>query len=223
MRRAVAVFVALAVLAVAAVVLVGAGRESRLAFTLGVTPGGTVANPGPGVEACQDGIDVPQGGGFNAVTVPLDTFGRPAPQLEVTVRHAGARGVLARGTFPGGSTGAGGVTTIRVIPAVPDRTRIAVCLRNAGSARVGIRGNADIAAPSSALFQGGKPVGADAALTFVRAPRSVLSSFGVSADHAALFKAGWVGPWTFWLLAALVALGVPALLAYALARAGRRD
>ena len=82
MRRAVLVFVALAVLAVASVLLVGARRETPLAFTLGVTPGATVANPGPGVEVCQDGVDVPQGGGFKAVTVPLDTFGRPDPNQD---------------------------------------------------------------------------------------------------------------------------------------------
>ena len=223
MRRATTVFVVLAVLAVGAVLLVGAGRETELAFTLGVTPGNAVANPGPGEQACQDGIDVPQGGGFDAVTVPLDTFGRTGPPLQVVVRRTGARDVLARGSLPGGYTGAGGATTIRVTPAVPEGTRIAVCLRNAGSVRVGIRGNADIASPTTTLLQQGKPVGADAALTFVRARRSTLSGFGVSADHAALFKAGWVGPWTFWVLAALVALGVPALLAFALARAGRED
>ena len=221
MRRAVAVFAALAVLAVGALLLVAASRETRLAFTLGVAPGGVVATLAPGQVACQGAIDVPDGAGFDTITVPLDASGRPAT-IQATVKQAGSPLVLARGTLTGAGTQAG-PTSVHVAPPVAARTRIDVCLRNAGDAPVGVRGNADVAAPSSTLFKQDKPVGADAALSFARAPRSMLSLFGVSADHAAVFKAGWVGPWTFWLLAALVALGVPALLAFALLRAGRED
>ena len=225
MRRAVIVFALLAVLAVGAVLLVGAGRRTELAFTLGVTPGGVVTTLAPGQTACQEPIDVPDSGGFDTITVPLGTFKRPGSAIEATVLRVPERRQIAHGALPAGypDIGARAVERISVAPAVPGNTRIAVCLRNTGAGRVAIFGNADVAAPASTLSKDQRPVGADAALSFARAPRSDLSLFGVSADHAALFKAGWVGPWTFWLLAALVALGVPALLAFALLRAGRED
>jgi hypothetical protein len=225
MRRAVGVFVLLAVLAVAGVLLVGATRKTELAFTLGVTPGGIVTTLAPGEQACQRPIDVPKNGGFDGITVPLGTFHQPGSAVEATVIRLPGRSPLARGTLPAGypDIGARELERIAVTPAVPEGARIAVCLRNTGTGRVAVYGNGDLASPGSTLFKDSRPATADASLSFTRGSRSVLSEFGVSADHAALFKAGWVGPWTFWLLAALVALGVPALLAFALARAARED
>jgi len=225
MRRAVVVFAALAALAVGALVLVAAGRDTRLAFTLGVTPGSAVTTLAPGQSACQTAIDVPRGGGFDTITIPLQTAARPGTLIQATVQDATSTSVLARGTLAGG-TWAGSdapAARIRVTPVVPEKTRIAVCLRNAGARPVGVTGNADISTSSSSLLKDGKPVGADAAFTFEHEQRSVLSLFRVSADHAARFKAGWVGPWAFWLLAGLVAIAVPLLIAFALARATRRD
>jgi len=40
-------------------------------------------------------------------------------------------------------------------------------------------------------------------------------------ERAALWHPGWVGPWTFWLLLALVLGGVPLLLWRALSEAER--
>lgn len=225
MRRAVVTFGVLATLAVVSILLVGAGRKTDLAFTLGVFPGGPVTTLAPGQTACQRPIDVPRGGGFDAVTVPLGTFRQAGPAVGVTVIALPGRAPLAHGTLAAGypDIGARSLERIAVSPAVPENTRIAVCLRNAGTSRVAIYGNADVATSASSLYKDGRPAGADAALSFSRESRSVLSLFGLSADRASLFKAGWVGPWTFWLLAALVAVGVPALLAFALARAGRAD
>jgi hypothetical protein len=57
-------------------------------------------------------------------------------------------------------------------------------------------------------------------LRFLRGhPRPVLSQVPLIIDRAALFRPGPVGPWTFWLLALLVAVAVPLLLAHALRRA----
>lgn len=225
MRRAVIVFGVLAALAVGAVLLVGATRKTQLAFTLGVTPGGVVTTLAPGQQACQRPIDVPKDGGFDGITVPLGTFHQPGSAVEATVIAVPGRRPLARGTLPAGypDVGTRKVERIAVSPAVPAGARIAVCLRNTGTGRVAIYGNGDVATSGSTLLKDGRPATADASLSFTRASRSDLSLFGVSADHASLFKAGWVGPWTFWLLAALVALGVPVLLAFALARAGRED
>ncbi len=190
-----------------------------------MTPGGVVTTLGPGQTACQRPIDVPQGGGFDAITVPLGTFHQPGSAVEATVIAVPGRAPLARGTLAAGypDVGARAVERIPVSPAVREGARVAVCLRNTGDGRVAVYGNGDLATSESTLFKDGNPVGVDASLAFTRDRRSVLSQFGLSADHAALFKAGWVGPWTFWLLAALLTLGVPALLAFALARSGRGD
>jgi hypothetical protein len=54
----------------------------------------------------------------------------------------------------------------------------------------------------------------DVALELARAPeRSLLSEVPDVFERAALFRPGWVGAWTFWLLLAAVAIGLPALLA----------
>ncbi len=223
MRRGAIVFASLAALGVALLLLVGAGRETKLAFTLGVFPGGPVATLGSGQTGCQAPIDVPEGGAFDAITVPLGTYRRPGSPVAATVTDVTTGRVLARGTLPGGypDVGERQLERIAVAPTVPEQSRIIVCLRNSGSGRVAIYGNPDIAAPASMLLKDGTPVGADAALRFETRSRSVLSLFGRSADRASLFKAGWVGPWAFWLLAALVVLAVPALITFALVRAER--
>jgi len=57
----------------------------------------------------------------------------------------------------------------------------------------------------------------DVALELVRAPeRSLLSEVPDMFERASLFRPGWMGAWTFWLLLAAVAIGVPSLLARAL-------
>jgi hypothetical protein len=54
-------------------------------------------------------------------------------------------------------------------------------------------------------------------LTFGRRhPTTALSLVPTMFRRAGLFHGGWVGAWTYWLLAALVALAVPALLVRAL-------
>ena len=64
---------------------------------------------------------------------------------------------------------------------------------------------------------------ADIALELIRSDdRSVLGALPDAFDHAALFRPGWVGAWTYWCLLAALAVGVP-LLVRALASAADED
>ena len=100
---------------------------------------------------------------------------------------------------------------------------IAVCVENRGRRPAFIYGDADAAARSSTSYLNGKPTGSDLALEFERRrPRSLAGLIPAMFDRAALFRAQWVGAWTYWLLAALVVVGAPALLVGAV-RAAARD
>jgi hypothetical protein len=81
---------------------------------------------------------------------------------------------------------------------------------------VAVFGNAGIASRPTTAAVAGKPVDADLNVAFERDPRSLLSLAPAIAERAALFRAGWVGLWTYALLAALMLLAVPALLVRAL-------
>jgi hypothetical protein len=60
-------------------------------------------------------------------------------------------------------------------------------------------------------------------ITLNREKRSLIALLPDMAERASVFRAGWVGPWTYLVLALLVLVAVPALLARGLARAGAED
>lgn len=219
MRSAVLTLLGLCLAGVLALLIVGGARETRMAFTAGVSSAGAQAAIAPGQTGCQGPLDVPEGGSFDAVEVVLATGAVPGAPARVTVRDAQTGRVLARGRLAGGYLGTA-QRRVAVTPRVAEGRTISVCLRNTGTVPIVPMGNGDAASPPSTYTRNGQPQGVDIAVRFQTEPRSLLSQFGLIADRAALFRAGWVGPWTFWLLAALLTLGVPALLAFALARAG---
>ena len=68
-------------------------------------------------------------------------------------------------------------------------------------------GNADAAARASSAYADGKPTGSDLALEFQRTePRTLAGLLPAMFERAALFRAQWVGAWTYWLLALLCVL-----------------
>jgi hypothetical protein len=211
--RAAAVALA-AVSAVGALVLVvsAAGDDRRLAFTLGVQATQPAAQLEPGQQACQEPIDVAEE--FSSVALKTSTFGRPGPPLAVRVVDANGR-TVSRGRRGGGY--ADGSMPIVPVRAVPERAGVAVCVRNAGRARVDLLGGAPQAARASTATVGGRPVPADLTLVFLRREsRSALSLVPEMFERATLFHPGWVGTWTFWTLLVLVGAGVPLLMWLAL-------
>ena len=203
------------VLALAALVLVAATDERRLAFTLEVSPVAVAAEARPGEEACQRGIEAEAE--FDEVDLLLGTFARPGPPLTVTVRRSGSAAVLASGVLPAGAKDnrrAGA----RLDRRVPEGTHVDVCARNDGSHRVAYYGGSIFQAPSSG-FVGSRPAG-DIFLVFRRdEPRSVLSLVPEMPRRAAILRPEPLGAWTFWALLAAVPLGLSVLLGLALRRA----
>jgi hypothetical protein len=190
------------------------------AFTLGVRPAGVAAQLRPGDRACQERIEVPED--FSSVELQIGTYRRPGVPLEVSVLERSAAGPeLGRGSLHGGYPD---VSRARIgVGDVDAGRQIAVCVENGGERRVALYGNSGAAAPFSTLRVRGRTVDNDLTLVFHRSEqRSLIAALPDMFSRASLFKAGWVGAWTFWLLG-LAAVGlVPLVLALAL-RVLRRD
>jgi hypothetical protein len=214
------VIAAAGLLALAATALV---THHRQAFTLGVVNGIPVA-VGAGSEICQFPITVPRNGDFDGVTFSLGTDKRPGPAVDVTVRDGDDTGPpLARGRLDAGYPDLDRVPshTVWVGRVAAGRT-VAVCLANHGPRRVHVMGNAGAASRTSNATIDRKSQGLDINVAFERrTPRSVASLVPAMLDRAALFRAGWVGAWTYVLVGILVLLVVPALLIRAVALAER--
>lgn len=210
---------ALAALGAAAAVLVAALDRREQAFTLNVRPTHAVAEIHPGGEACQWGIEA--GAEFDEVEPLLGTHLRPGPPLAVTVRELGSGRPLARGRLPAGARD-NALARVRVTPPVERGRLIGVCFRNEGRSEVVFFGGPSHEAPGHA-YAGTRIGDGDMRLVFYRGePPSVLSTLPQMFERAALFRPDPVGAWTFWVLLALVAAGVPLLLAGAL-RAAASD
>jgi hypothetical protein len=215
MRRRATIAAALTVLAgVAVLVVLAATDERRLAFTLSVRPSGVAAVVPPGVEACQRDVEVEAP--FDEARLLYGTYFRPGPALAVRVLdHASGR-VLARGALPPGYPD-DRKATARLARAVPEGSRVDVCLRNVGQRRVAVFGGPASDNEPSYATVGGRPLRSDLGMELLRQhPRTVLSLVPSIVRRAALFHPGWVGPWTFWVLLALLLVAFPALLIAAL-------
>jgi hypothetical protein len=191
-------------------------QERTLAFTLGVPKGAPVAPLRPGEVVCQAPIAVPDAAAaFDRVAFQIGTYRRPGPPLEVTVEPAAGGRPVARGQLASGyqdvsvsSVAVGRVTT---------RDPVRVCIRNRGTDRAAIYGAADAASRTSTASLNGRPLNADLSLVFEREhARSLASLVPAMLDRASLFRASWLGAWAYALLALVVVLGIPALLALAL-------
>ena len=215
-RRAVTVLAFAVLLGLVAALVSAAVDRRELAFTSGVSARNLAVQLEPGRRACQLAVEVVEA--FDRVQVTPDPLGRPAgPALRVEVHGAGL-GAARSGTAPGGY-GAFATTSARVGRVAPGRT-VDVCVVNAGAMPVGLRGGPPETVPESRLHlgRGREPeVEQDLQLVFLRddAP-SLLSELPQAFARAALFHPDGMGAWTFWLLLAVVAAGVPALLALAL-------
>ena len=212
------VLAAMAAAATTALVVSAAVNRRDLAFGPGVPITRVAVALAPGQTACQREIRVLEG--FRAVEVVPRWLGRPGPplRLEVLDRATGARlrGAGVSAGYPDNRP-----LAVAVGPVAAGRA-IDVCIANRGHGRVGLEGGKAESVPASSLDVGGVARERNAiALRFLREPRSVLSQVPTIFRRAALFRPDWVGPWTFWLLAAGVVLAVPLLLARALSAAER--
>ena len=224
MRRVgVGVLLGVSALALAGLATTTLTDDRKLAFTLGVQPTLAAAVLSPGAQACQGPVSASESAG--SVRFPVGTFGLTAPELEVSVRDASGRR-LSTSRVAGGYRHDSTVGT--TVQGVRDGSVIVVCVRNIGRNRIALNGGPAQAARTSGLEVGGTPVGADMALVFERSSATSMAALISKAlDRAALFKAGWVSPGLLTALGIAFLVGVPGLLALALAgaepRAGGRS
>jgi hypothetical protein len=207
MRSAVAALLAVVLCGLLALILVGALERRELAFTLGVTYQEPAARQAPGDELCQGPIHTPES--FQAVRLKVGSLRRPGQPLRVEVR--GLDGRAAVGRVPGGYAD-NNVLTVPVGDVMRGR-RIDVCVTNDGDRAIALYGSGALASRSSEAQLNGQAIDKDVAIDFLRGDSpTVLSLAPEMADRASLFHGSWVGPWTIWLLAALVGVGLPVLL-----------
>jgi hypothetical protein len=216
MRSARLVVLAATAAGVVVLALLAVTHRTNLAFTLGVIRAAPVVSLAHDQSACQRPIDVPGGGRFDRVALSVGTFQRAGSPLEVTIRGGQGR-LVGRGVLPGGypDIAQAPVHQVRLGRSVGPQ-RVVVCVRNQGDRRIALYGNADAAARSSTAFKDGRPIKADLSLEFERGSRSLASELPRLLDRAALFRAPWLGAWTYWILAVALLLGAPWLLVRAL-------
>jgi len=219
MRRAVATLAGLIVVGVLALIVAGLTGQTRDGFTLGVTSGAIAAELKPGDVVCQAPVRIPDSASdFSRIQLALGTYRKPGPALELTVTPIGSTTPIAQARIAPGYPDLD-ITPTRVVPVGPVDTRspLRICIRNRGTRRVAVMGNGGAASRTTSATLDGKSIDTDLNLSFQRASgRSLLSLVPAMFRRASLFRAGWVGAWTYVLAALALALAVPALLLAAL-------
>jgi hypothetical protein len=218
LRSAAAVLLAVCLVGAGALAIVGATDERELAFTTNVRVVESVVLAGPGIEGCQLGLD--SAAEFDVLEFVLGTGELPGPPVRVTVREAFTFRELASGRLAAGARD-NRPARVSLDRAVREGEQFDVCVRNEGDNEIGFYGGPTGESPGHPVVanQAGR---GDMRIVFLRSePRSALAQVPDMFDRATRFRPDVVGEWTFWLLLAGVAGGIPALLALGL-RATRR-
>jgi hypothetical protein len=213
-------FLAVALAGVVALAVVAARDQRDLAFTLGVAPGLVAAELGPREAACQ--VPVPVATEFDGVTAQFGTYHRPGPPVAVSVETFEGGRSLASGRLPGGYPDFSR-QRVPLDATVAAGERVAVCVHNLGRRKLALYGGPELARRGSTVEIDGRDQGTDLTLFFTTDSRSAAALLPEVFDRASLFRPAWVGPWTFWLLGALLLLAVPALLTLALVATARSE
>jgi hypothetical protein len=198
---------------VIALVIVQLSQSTTLAFTLGAAPQAANATVKRGQTVCQRSINVPPDAGFDRLALQIGTNHHPGPELDVSVRrHGGA--TLGRGTLAAGYPDVpehGGYREIETGHVAAGQP-IDVCVENRGPNTVRLYGSGALANRNSDATLDGKPAQYDVAMVFRTQERSRAGQIGHAFARASLFRPGFVGTWTYWVLAVLLVVAVPALL-----------
>jgi hypothetical protein len=200
MRERVAILIGLAVVvgAVLAVLSVpmhsGYGSNSRISAS-----GVSLPVPGRGGRRCQYDERIP--GGAGTMRIYVNTFGRRAGPVDVLVAVPGLR--PARGVVP--PLRRLGALDVRVASSLPGSRAGTVCFVNRGPSAVALGGDLTEFNPKQAFHP--LDLREDARIDwFSSRGRSWWSEASQAASRFALFKPGFVGPWTFYALGGLFLL-----------------
>jgi hypothetical protein len=226
MRSAVIGFATVFTIGLIALAAVGLGQRSSLVYSLGVTPAHPAAGLRTGDRACQAPVSVPRGAAFDRVGFMLRRFADPGPPVRVEVLDADTHRRLASGRLEPGYADfdptrprENVVTVGRVETDAP----LQLCVVNEGPGSVSVIGQAGIASPPTSATLAGEPIANDLTFNLRAGDRSLVALLGDIADRAALFRAGWVTPLVYLVLALAILAAAPLLLARAVARAASED
>jgi hypothetical protein len=175
----------------------------------------------PGQERCS-GIIRPPGAGADRVRFWARAVGGgQVPPIVVFVRRSRTAQTLADGSVDAGPPGA---RTVRLRGSVAGSRKVVACFLNAGARRAILSPRPGT--PTRVTVERSDSLAdyADIGLELNRSDnRSLLALLPDVFDRASLFRPGWVGAWTYWLLLVALVIGVPVLLSRALASASAED
>lgn len=219
-RVAGAVRTFLLVLGAGLIVLVVIGLADRRGFRL-LVPSDSQVLVQPGQERCSS-IIRPPGAGSDRVRFWARASGTgPTPPIVVFVRRSRTAQALADGTAEGGPAGA---HTVHLRGSLAGSRKVVACFLNAGASAAVLLPPPGTPTRVTVERSAGLADYADVALELNRSDnRSVLALLPDAFDRASLFRPGWVGAWTYWLLLVALVIGVPVLLSRALASASDED
>jgi hypothetical protein len=223
MRRATTTFLAVAAGGAVLLVALGLARGSSLVYTLGVQPQLPVVALAPGAEACQAPVHVPPRATFGRIAFNAAAAAEPTRDLEVSVwDHAHtsreAQAAVAPAAKPADGTAPPAVRA-DIGDVRPDEP-LQVCFANRGREPIELWGGPDAASGLSTAAVDGTTPGVDLTVVLEDSEqRSALALLPDMAERASRFRARWLSPVAYLVLALLVVIGVPALLAGAVATA----
>ena len=175
----------------------------------------------PGQERCSSLIRPPGAGADRVRFWVRASGGGPVPPIVVFVRRSRTAQTLADGSVDAGPPGA---RTVGLRGSVAGSRKVVACFLNAG-ARPAILTPAP-GTPTRVTVERSDALAdyGDIGLQLHRSDnRSLLGLLPDVFDRASLFRPGWVGGWTYWLLLVALVIGAPVLLSRALASASADD
>jgi hypothetical protein len=169
------------------------------AGTNSVAPKYNLAGPTRGHRLCVKGLTLP--GAANGIRFRVAAAGT-AP-VRVTLRlDAGGTKLVSTGSAAGG----GGLGLLDFgFPARGRDVSATACLTTNGTV-VAMSGQPSPGTGTGAAFIGGKPVGVPSIWFLRKPPKRLLSALSAGAHRASLFRAGFVGSFTYLVLAILIVL-----------------
>jgi hypothetical protein len=218
----------LAVLAVGLVALLAVGltQQSSLVYSLGVNPALQAAQLARGTRACQGPVTPPNGTAFDRVGFIVTPVHGATPPVRVEVREAGSGRVLGtgrlEGPYPTFRQTRPREQVVRVGRVETDAP-LELCLVGDGDGSSIVIGQAGIASPNTSATLDGKPIPSDLTFDLRTGDRSLVAWLPDIADRASQFRAGWVTPGVYLVLALAILVGAPLLLARGIARADASD
>lgn len=220
MRRATLAFSVAMAIGLVAIAIFGLTRSSSLVYSLGVNPALAAVELTKGDRACQAPIRIPDGNAFDRVGVRVGTFFKPGPALRVEVIDDRSGSRLATGRLPAGYPDVGEAGE-QLVPVgrVQTTAPLRVCVVNEDAGHAAIYGQVGVASPITSATLNEEPYPNDMALNLHGQDKSLLALLPDIADRAARFRAGWVSPLVYLVLALALVAGVPVLLARGIARA----